>query len=634
MSRTTFIATVAAAVLLAALTAAASAAPAPAAPPTPTVFIADQLTRIYRGEDGGALYLRQLGTKVYGFGEHPGLGYAYVLSGSISGDRITGSWWDVPKGTRAGKGTLDLQWSQLGARIVRKGGDDFGPDVFAAIQPDGIPWPNMQAAGFQASKTTDLTGLFVGDDASRHYVRETPTDAVWVAERGAQPGERPGWVTVFVGKRNGTAFTGTWVDVPKGIERSSGSFQARLLGTKRDLRMRGLALNRTHTLAPEYTLDWDLFANTIAQKLDGHTVGYAYAIAHDGGFLRFGAGGARQTRYDGVRLPFTTHTQAQTASAAKTISAAAMIKALNDRGLTVDAKVLPFLPSCIDTSHAKDMETLTFRQLLNHTSGLPGGKNSGTQRSCNGRDPYDCLLEILAEGRTQSRDKDYNNKAYDLVRLLVPLVSDTTQVKALFAASRCKNTAGILHRRVSRQFVRYLEHEILEPAGSTATFAPSGDFSLNYNCQAASTTGPCRPTYKGEGPQSDFIERSGSGKMFISVLDYVRFLSALDRGLIIPRPLVDVMKGTPGDRLGFDTAFVGQAGDYHWKNGGCPTMSNGAWDRGCSTLAMTFPGDVQVYVAVNSSNNTYTGGSDAASPSVYHSGLEGLVGAAFDAALK
>src|SRR6266545_1035987 len=61
MSRTTFIAAIAAAVLIAALTAAASAVPAPAAPPIPTVFTADQLTRIYRGDDGGALYLRQLG---------------------------------------------------------------------------------------------------------------------------------------------------------------------------------------------------------------------------------------------------------------------------------------------------------------------------------------------------------------------------------------------------------------------------------------------------------------------------------------------------------------------------------------------------------------------------------------------
>ena len=63
-----------------------------------------------------------------------------MLVGVVTGDRITGSWWDVPKGAKrpVNKGTLDLQWSQSGARIVRKGGDDFGPDVFSAIDPDSV----------------------------------------------------------------------------------------------------------------------------------------------------------------------------------------------------------------------------------------------------------------------------------------------------------------------------------------------------------------------------------------------------------------------------------------------------------------------------------------------------------------
>ena len=210
--------------------------PLPPPPPAPTpVYVADLLTRIYRGDDGGALYLRQLGSKVYGFGEHPGRDYAYVLVGSISGDRITGSWWDVPKGKRAEKGSLELRWSQLGARIVRSGGGDLGPDVFAAIPPDGIPWPVMQAAGFQETTTSDLTGAFGGDDGSRHYVRESSSDLVWVAERAAQPGERPGWVTAFAGTRFPGGGIGTYVDVPKGLERNSGQFGATLIGGTREL---------------------------------------------------------------------------------------------------------------------------------------------------------------------------------------------------------------------------------------------------------------------------------------------------------------------------------------------------------------------------------------------------------------
>ena len=78
-----------------------------AAPTERTEAVAERispLTRIYRGDDGGLLYLRELGGVVYGFGETPGKKYAFVLRGSVSGDLITGSWWDVPKGWRFSRG--------------------------------------------------------------------------------------------------------------------------------------------------------------------------------------------------------------------------------------------------------------------------------------------------------------------------------------------------------------------------------------------------------------------------------------------------------------------------------------------------------------------------------------------------
>jgi hypothetical protein len=75
---------------------------------------------------------------------------------------------------------------------------------------------------------------------------------------------------------------------------------------------------------------------------------------------------------------------------------------------------------------------------------------------------------------------------------------------------------------------------------------------------------------KGEAPRVDYFKRAGSGKLTMTVLDYIRFLSALDRGLILPKGLVETMKGTPGDRIGFDSAYDGTAGDYAWKNGGSP----------------------------------------------------------------
>ena len=585
------------------------------------------LTRIYRGEDGSALYLRQLGSKVYGFGEHPGLKYAYVLAGDVAVDRIDGSWWDVPKGQlrRVNRGTLELHWSQGGARIVRSGGADLGPDIFTAIAPGGIPWPNMQVAGFQATRRNDLSGVFVGDDASRHYVREAGTDTVWVAERPSQPGERPGWATVFVGTRSasGTFFAGTYVDVPKGVELKSGNFAAAFAGSKRELQLEQQSVERTRTLAPDYALTLDRFVATVAGALDDHVVGYALAIAYNGAIVRSHAWGVRRHAIDGPALPFTPKTQAQTASTAKLVSATAIVKALRARGLDVDTKVAQFLPSCIEKGPG--ISTLSFRELLNHRNGLLGGRygpriNARFPESCNGRDPYDCLLEVLANGRRFLPLRyAYNNKAYDLLRFLVPLVVDTTGTKADFAHFKCKNEGGMLNRRIAERFARYVRYEVLRPVGSDVTWDPAGDYSLNYNCEAGIQGGRCYPTRKGEAMTPEYFLRSGSGKTAMSVLDYVRFLSALERGLIVPKAVVESMKQ---ERLGFDTAVAGNAGQYFWKNGGCPSLQKAQWGRGCETLAMVFPGNVQAYLAINSARNTY-------SPARHV-----LFGNAFDAALK
>ena len=333
--------------------------------------------------------------------------------------------------------------------------------------------------------------------------------------------------------------------------------------------------------------------------------------------MRSRAWGVRRAAVDGGALPFTTKTQAQTASAAKLVSATAIVKALHDRGLTVDAKIAPFLPSCIEKGPG--VTTVTFREILSHKTGLRGARGFDKEESCNGRDPYECLLDVLAKGRTYPRTYAYNNKAYDLLRFLVPLVSDTTATKAEFQLFDCENKGGVLGRKIAEKFARYVLDEVLKPVGSNGSWYPSGDFSLNYNCNAGLVGAGCNPNRAGEAMTKEYFLRSGSGKMAMSVLDYARFLSALDRGVIVPKSLVDSMKQ---GRLGFDTLVAGKAGQYFWKNGGCPSLDKPQLGRGCKTVAMTFPGDVQLYIAINSSKNTYSGN------------LEPLVASAYDAALR
>ncbi|MDQ3179323.1 MAG: hypothetical protein M3Q33_02265, partial [Acidobacteriota bacterium] len=67
---------------------------------------AKEINGYYEGDDGGAYFIRQIGTKIYWFGEDPKGGYANVLAGTINGSKITARFWDVPKGKAKGAGEI------------------------------------------------------------------------------------------------------------------------------------------------------------------------------------------------------------------------------------------------------------------------------------------------------------------------------------------------------------------------------------------------------------------------------------------------------------------------------------------------------------------------------------------------
>src|SRR5215211_711893 len=321
------------------------------------------------------------------------------------------------------------------------------------------------------------------------------------------------------------------------------------------------------------TIDLDLFARGLVGRLNGHVVGFSYAIARNGAVVRSGGGGFRRLHQDGGEARFTADTMAQAASASKTITAAALIKALDERGLSVDTKIDKYLPRC--WKKGPSVRGLTFRDLLGHHSLLPQGTNCSD-------DPLACILAIVAKGHPALRDKDgevryeYNNTVYGLMRVLLPV-------------------------------------------GVQASFYPQGDgvedYALDYDNADRSQPG--------SGPREDFYLHAGAGYLAISAKAYARFLSALDAGLIVRKALANAMKGVPGDRMGFDTSITGELGEYVWKNGGCPS-SNGT-KPGCSTLAVVFSNGKQAYIAINSSNNTYNR---------VCGGLDEVVRDAFDEALK
>jgi CubicO group peptidase (beta-lactamase class C family) len=542
------------------------------------------------GDDGSALYLRQSGSLVVGFGEHPNGSYAYVLKGTLTADVLTVDFWDVPKGTRSTSGTA------IALRVLSQGKNltttskKLGARVWIARS---TPLAAARAAGYQGRNLSNLDGAFAGDDGSRHYVQELNGDVVWVGEAGAQPDVHPPWVTVFFGKKSAAGVTGTWTDLSKGLATARGSFTASFPSTgARELALRQTGASRTKTLQPDYALDFDRFELMIQTALDkrGETVaGFAYAIGRYGVVLRSGAWGDRIKTVDGGPKPFTTDTQAQAGSTSKTLTAVALVKALLSRGISLDTPIGKYLPSC--WKKGPNVSGYTFRGLLNHTTTLP--KSAKCKTDSTGRaDPYDCLLRAVEVGTdgivlpTTPYSDRYNNNGYALMRLLLPAVLDLKNTQAEFELFKCKDTGGVLNAKVSERFVRYLFDEVLKPAGAKASYYPSPDL-VAYDYNRGNFSAP------GGRPDVSFSRRGGAGYLAISAPDMIRFLGAFDRGELVPAATVGEMKA---GNLGFDQPVGGALGTYYTKNGTCP-VKNGV---SCSAQLMLYPGGYEAYVIVNS----------------------------------
>ncbi len=202
------------------------------------VAAAKELNGYYEADNGGAYFIRQIGDDVYWFGEDPNGAWANVLVGTISGNKITARFWDVPKGKTQGMGEMTLQIQPDDSLIKLSSTTPFvtkswkktvlhieminGVPVPKGMPPEMRSRPQGYSGGVQ-----NLTGTWQGDDAAFYYVRETPTDIVWVAENNqwGGPGGNvyPSFTHVFFGKKGDNSISGHWIDIPKGKAAGSGT---------------------------------------------------------------------------------------------------------------------------------------------------------------------------------------------------------------------------------------------------------------------------------------------------------------------------------------------------------------------------------------------------------------------------
>jgi microsomal dipeptidase-like Zn-dependent dipeptidase len=150
--------------------------------------------------------------------------------------------------------------------------------------PKGMP-PEMRSRpqGYSGGEQ-NLTGAWQGDDAAFYYVRETPTDIVWVAENnqwgghGASP--YPSFTHVFFGKKGDNSISGHWIDLPKGRAAGSGTLTVTIKGPQ-DME----TLAKTGNFAA--SVIWRSLPNSLRGFADLHThpmvnLGFGGKLVHGG----------------------------------------------------------------------------------------------------------------------------------------------------------------------------------------------------------------------------------------------------------------------------------------------------------------------------------------------------------------
>ena len=341
----------------------------------------------------------------------------------------------------------------------------------------------------------------------------------------------------------------------------------------------------------------DKFEQNIKNALPADkATGYAYAINVNGQLKRSGRGGVAQRAADhknenGVNVPLL---QSQTkrmniASVTKTITAAAVLKAIQDKkvvghpNLTIDSKIDPFLPK--SWVRGKGVKDLTFKELLSQYSGMNdnGGGTDGQ-----------ALQKWIADGVTREKsDFVYINGNIAIFRFILPyMVSSETMRKQFDYVAPFDIVA--LNNMVSPEFQRIVRETIFEPMDIRNVEFKSTDAlpTLLYNSSN---------DVKGYAV-GDWLSTGGGGGWFLSAVDLAQFLSHLRYNDKILSPATRQLMNS--HRLGWRPpkeykSVQGKHGNY-LAHGGALKYGNDDALIGMASGIMDYGDGVQAALLINS----------------------------------
>lgn len=318
-------------------------------------------------------------------------------------------------------------------------------------------------------------------------------------------------------------------------------------------------------------LNSNTFASQFHAAIKDQVTGYALQLRKNGAPNQTLIWNWAKTPANGSK-GWTLDTRMHVASVSKFITAVAMYKLLDTKGISVDAKIINYLPTY--WAKGPKINQISFRNLLTHTSGIevPGSAtNFATMKS-------EIAAGVAAVGGYQ-----YENTNFGLCRILISVINGDIDKNANFGGLN-DTTWDLITINAYRN---YVQAKVLTPAGvaSAGFTTPASNNAFAYRFPHLNLGG------WDSGNLSSVSGGAGwrlSVNEVLKVMDHVRRKNTI---LTVAKAQLLLDSG-----LGIDRIINTPAGKMYDKNG--------SWGDGAGNteqcVATFLPGGYEIVVFVNS----------------------------------
>jgi D-alanyl-D-alanine carboxypeptidase len=336
---------------------------------------------------------------------------------------------------------------------------------------------------------------------------------------------------------------------------------------------------------PGVNIDFERLSQDIALGLQNKTVGYGFAVFHNGQLIKRGGGGFARRQPDtsaNAQIPFTEYSRVDIASTTKTMTSIAVLKALESKGKDDSELIYKYLPT--NWNIPASVKKLTFRDVLSHHSGLrkvTDGSYDGVRRTIEAGVAAD--YEIVNYDQS---DDEYQNINFVTMRVVLAYLVNAP-LMVLYQNDPAKSA-----ELTAQTYCQFVRDNVFKAAAinKQVSFKPwdeSGDLTkvpLLYNEDSSNLAGIMAGDHTLDG---------GAGGLFINAVEMAQVLAALENGVLLSDNTRMMMKQHDLGIFQVDnTAFYTHNGGFSDSQG-----------RGSSTRLVLCPNNIQVAIVINSSNN-------------------------------